>query len=92
MIEILNWLLPVLGGMSLAAAGLNLINVIESRRFARRRRDQLPTDLPPELKAVVVVPCRGAGPGFRRHCQALLEQEHPNFEVLFVVENEQDTA
>lgn len=92
MIESLNWLVSVLGGMSLLAAGLNLISVIESRRFARRRREQLPPEFPPEAKAVVVVPCRGAVTGFRRNCQALLDQDHPNFELLFVVENEQDTA
>lgn len=92
MSEILNWLVPVLGGLSLLAAGLNLISVIESRRFARRRRDQLPPEFPPELKAVVVIPCRGAVPGFRWNCQALLEQDHPNFELLFVAENEQDSA
>jgi len=92
MIENFSWLLPVLGGIALLAAGLNLLIVIESRRFVRRRRDQLPPELPPEFKAVVIVPCRGAVPGFRRHCQALLEQEHPNFELLFVAEHEQDSA
>lgn len=92
MIESVSWLVSGLGGMALLAAGLNLLNVVESRRCARRRRDQMPPELPPELKAVVVVPCRGAVPGLRRNCQALLEQDHPNFEVLFVVEHEQDSA
>lgn len=71
---------------------LGLASVLEGRRYARRRRDQFPPEISRESKAVILIPCRGLAFNFRQHCQTLLEQDHPNFELLFVVENEQDEA
>lgn len=42
--------------------------------------------------AAVIVPCRGVDPGFRENVRALLEQDYPEYEVIFVVESRSDPA
>lgn len=44
------------------------------------------------LPAVVVVPCKGAAPGLAENARALLAQDHPSFELLFVVPSREDGA
>ena len=87
-----EFLLGIFAWASLVLALLGLASVLEGRRYARRRRDQFPPEISSESKAVILIPCRGLAFNFRQHCQTLLEQDHPNFELLFVVENEQDEA
>ena len=87
-----EFLLGIFAWAGLVLALLGLASVLEGRRYARRRRDQFPPDISRESKAVILIPCRGLAFNFRQHCQTLLEQDHPNFELLFVVENEQDEA
>lgn len=88
----LNLILLAAGLWSCLQALGYLAQVIEARRFARRRRDQIPTDLPHNPRVTVVIPCRGLELNFRNHCQALVDQDHPNYELLFVVEDEHDPA
>lgn len=85
-------LLGIFAWAGLALVLLGLASVLEGRRYARRRRDQYPPEVSRESKAVILIPCRGLAANFRQHCQALLEQDYPNFELLFVVEDEQDEA
>lgn len=42
--------------------------------------------------AVVIVPVKGADDAFEGHAQALLNQDHPEYRVIFCVESESDPA
>ena len=42
--------------------------------------------------ATVIAPCRGLDAGLDGNLQALLEQEYPAYEVIFVVDDKNDTA
>lgn len=43
-------------------------------------------------KATIIAPCRGRDEGLDDNLSALLDQEYPEFKVIFVVDNEQDAA
>jgi cellulose synthase/poly-beta-1,6-N-acetylglucosamine synthase-like glycosyltransferase len=42
--------------------------------------------------ATVIVPCKGLDDGLEENLSALLEQEYPTYEVIFVVDSEKDEA
>lgn len=42
--------------------------------------------------ASVIVPCRGVDNGFRENLEAIFDQDYPEFEVVFVVDSEEDPA
>jgi len=42
--------------------------------------------------ATVILPCKGLDPGFRENVQKLLDQDYPEFEVIFAVAAESDPA
>lgn len=43
-------------------------------------------------KATVILPCKGLDPGFRGNVEKLLQQDYPDFEVIFAVAAETDPA
>src|SRR3982751_6213287 len=42
--------------------------------------------------ATIVAPCKGLEDGLEQNLKALLEQDYPNFEVIFVVDANTDPA
>ncbi|MEK6236227.1 MAG: glycosyltransferase, partial [Planctomycetales bacterium] len=56
---------------------------------ARYTRNQFPEN---GARAALLSPCKGRDVKLEENLLALLEQDHPNFEVIFVVESEQDPA
>ena len=52
-------------------------------------RKSVRSDCPP---AALIVPCKGLDPGFRENVRALLQQDHPDLECIFVVATQDDPA
>src|SRR5690348_14015920 len=42
--------------------------------------------------ATVIAPCKGIDEGLEENLSALLQQEYPDYEVIFVVDSESDPA
>ena len=63
---------------------------IEYLRFFRDRLAAPVSDFTPF--ATVIVPCRGLDDGLLENLSALLEQDYPIYEVIFVVDDENDPA
>ncbi len=59
-------------------------------KFCRREIAKLKPDFTPF--ATLIVPCRGIDPELKENLNALIEQQFPDYEVLFVVDNENDAA
>jgi ceramide glucosyltransferase len=63
----------------------------EHRRFARRRRrDERSRDS--SLRVALLSPCKGMDLELEQNLQHLLVQDYSNYEVLFIVEQEDDPA
>ena len=72
---------------------LGILSLRGGFRFATYVKSQLtqpPRDYSPF--ASVIVPCRGLEPGLTENLAALLHQEYPEYEVIFVTDNETDPA
>jgi len=87
-------MLLILVTLALAATIRTLLliwHTIENRRFARSRmRSPVPRV---ELRPVsVVVPCKGVDLQLERNLRAVLQQDHPCYEVKFVVDCDRDPA
>ncbi len=71
----------------------SLIALRQGQSFLRYVREELarpqPGYAPP---ASLVCPCKGLDPGLELNLRALLEQDYPDLEVLFVVAEESDPA
>ncbi|MBX3075474.1 glycosyltransferase family 2 protein [Candidatus Obscuribacterales bacterium] len=61
-----------------------LVRYVEAE-LARQPGQQLP-------KASVILPCKGLDPAFRENVEKLLNQDYPDFEVIFAVAQESDPA
>ncbi len=59
-------------------------------KFFRDELAKPPSDFTPF--ATIIAPCRGVDDGMRENFQALLDQDYPDFEVIFVVDDPADSA
>ncbi len=64
----------------------------ENRRFARTRIQNILPGVVPWQQVALVVPCKGAEPSLAENLRCFLQQDHPNYEVTFVVESRDDPA
>ena len=64
--------------------GIEYLNYFK-KQLARPRTNFLPF-------VSIIAPCKGVDDGLRKNLQALIDQDHPNFEVIFVVDSELDAA
>ncbi len=58
--------------------------------FFRRRRKALACDYRP--RASVIIPCKGLDAGFDENLQAFLAQDYPDYQMIFSVAREEDSA
>jgi ceramide glucosyltransferase len=63
----------------------------EHRRFARSR-SRHPTNEPFRKRVALFVPCKGADTDLEANLRPLFEQDHGNYEIVFVVESHDDPA
>ena len=68
----------------------SLIGGFEYLRYFRRSLTETPHEFTPF--ASIIAPCRGVDQGMRENLRALLTQEYPAYEVIFVVDDENDAA
>lgn len=68
-----------------------IIALIDGYRAARHVRTFRPGRARRE-RAVVFCPCKGLEHGLEENIRSLLEQDHPNYEVRFIVESAKDPA
>lgn len=71
-------------------AVLPVLAALRFRRYVRRwLARQAPVFTPP---LSVIMPCKGLDPGFDENIRAILGQDYPDFEVIFVTATEDDPA
>jgi ceramide glucosyltransferase len=83
------WL--VLAAGALAQALLLTLQTYEHRRFARSRLRNARTT-PMNMRVRLLAPCKGVDLGLAENLRPLLEQDYPNYEVVFLVESADDPA
>lgn len=66
--------------------------VYENCRFWKSRRKQLAPSQQTFHRTTLIIPCKGMEHRLRENLTAYLRQDHPNYEVVFVVESESDSA
>jgi len=60
------------------------------KRFLDRSLNEEPAPYCPKVS--VILPCKGLDPGFDENIAALLEQDYPDFELIFVTVDQEDPA
>ena len=76
---------------ALAQACLLGLQTYEHRRFARSRlRNGRTTSM--NCRVRLLAPCKGVDVGLAENLRPLLEQDYPNYEVVFIVESDDDPA
>jgi hypothetical protein len=70
----------------------SLILTCRNRQFWRSHSRQAPPILVEYPKICLIVPCKGMEHRLRENLTAYVHQDHPNFELQFVVESEDDSA
>jgi ceramide glucosyltransferase len=73
---------------------LGLVPLALTARFKRqlallKARKDIDSNYPP---AAVILPCKGLDPGFKENMQALVAQDYPDLEFIFVVATTDDPA
>lgn len=81
----------VVAALAIVQSVLVLIQSWEHRRFARNRFSQL-YRYRPRGRVMVYVPCRGVDVGLEKNLRRLLNQDHDDYEVTFIVESTTDPA
>lgn len=84
-----SWLLLAL--VALAQLSLTSTQVFESCRFAASRLKKRHL-LDAHARVRLFAPCKGLDVGFEANLRALFEQDHPNFDLVFIVESATDPA
>jgi ceramide glucosyltransferase len=68
-----------------------LVTLVDGIRAARHMRTFRPRRLSRET-ITVFCPCKGVDPEFDKNIQSIIDQDYPNYEVIFIVESEDDAA
>lgn len=68
----------------------SLLGGFEYLRFFREKLEKQRTSFTP--LATVIAPCKGLDPGLEQNLDALSCQEYPQYEIVFVVEDEKDPS
>ncbi len=72
---------------------LSIRSLFSGIDYLRYFKEQLAMPRKPvNARISIIAPCRGIEPGLRENLRALMEQDHPAFEVLFVTDSETDEA
>ena len=72
---------------------LGVTSLLSGFRFSKYVRSQLTSRAPEFMPFVsVIAPCRGLEPGLRENIAAILKQNYPSYEVVFVSGNASDAA
>ena len=72
---------------------LGVLSLKSGMAFARYVRQQLDAPWSDYIPAVsVIAPCRGIDQGFKENVVALLQQDYPHYEILFVADSAGDKA
>lgn len=83
--------LAILAVVALAVSAVLTLHKWECRRFVRRALTN-PVQRDEAIRAILVVPCKGADVGQEENLRALFEQRHIDYQLRFVVEDEHDSA
>jgi hypothetical protein len=81
----------VLTSIGLLQAGLLLVHAWEHRRFHQSRLAGA-LSVNSNLRVALIAPCKGLDPDLRANLRALFRQNHPQYELHFVVESNRDPA
>jgi ceramide glucosyltransferase len=87
------WLIGYLflAGAAIAQSLLVAVNVFEHRRRALVRLNKI-SYYAPSGRVLVLAPCKGHDPNLEENLRALLNQDYPDYEVTFIVEDPGDPA
>jgi len=69
---------------------LPLVGTLRFRAYVARERRRRRAPFTPGVS--VIFPCKGLDPGFEENVRSLIEQDYPDFEILFVTATEDDPA
>ena len=81
----------VTASAAIGIAVLLTMQAFEHRRYARSRARQVYAS-PPTERVVLFVPCKGADSDLQANLRPLFEQDHANYELVFIVESVDDGA
>ena len=86
----MNYFLLILGGLTYI---FGIIPLIFSFRFKQYVKETLKKSLPEYIpKASLILPCKGVDPGFKENIHAILTQDYPDYEAIFVTATDTDPA
>ena len=81
----------VLAGAAVVQALLLLLQTWENRRYSRSCMRDLARHRP-SGRAVILAPCKGSEPALRQNLLALFQQDYPDYEITFIVQQASDPA
>ncbi|MEO8650122.1 MAG: glycosyltransferase family 2 protein, partial [Acidobacteriota bacterium] len=86
----MNVLFYVLSSALIWLSYRSLLGGIEYRRFFRQELAKLPSKYAPF--ATIIAPCRGIDQDLEQNLRAVVSQDYPEFETIFVVDDPDDPA
>ncbi len=81
-----------LAGVAVVQAFVTALQTWEHRRFARGRMQGREKWSGSDMRIRVCAPCKGIDLGLVDNLRRLFEQDHPNYELIFIVESSDDSA
>ena len=84
------WVYYLFAALLILQAVVSLRGGVRYLSYFRRELALSPPDFTPF--ASVIVPCRGLDGGLHENLHALCEQHYPNFEIVFVIDSNDDPA
>jgi ceramide glucosyltransferase len=79
----------ILGILAILQGLFTLLDGIRSARHMRTFRPK-PREIPERI--TVFCPCKGTDPEFEKNIRSILDQDYPNYDVIFIVESSDDRA
>ncbi|MCP5004421.1 MAG: glycosyltransferase family 2 protein [Planctomycetes bacterium] len=88
----MNMFLFIIGVLVLVLGLFPLFFALKLRKFVKRALAQSTEKDLYQPKVTVILPCKGLDPGFNLNIQAFLDQDYPDFNLVFITATKEDPA
>lgn len=90
--SVLFWMIVAAAAVAVIHSSVFLVLNWENRRYWQRRQKRPRPEPSFFPRTLLVVPCKGVEKQMRENLTAFMQQDHPNYEVVFAIESWEDAC
>ena len=88
--SVLFWMMAVVATVTAIQSSVFLVLNWENRRYWQRRQKRTRPEPSFFPRALLIIPCKGIENQMRENLTAFMQQDHPNYQIIYAIESWED--